>query len=90
MLTPKNFKLVKSLFQEKQLYANFSKIIREGILLALSLSTTLLLYYNDMKNRDSYLLRKVYLSYRGSLHDLLREELAPAKKKQIKSTLIST
>ena len=38
-----------------------------------------------MKNRDLYLLWKIYLSHRGSLHDLLREELAVAKKKKKQS-----
>ena len=64
------------------------KIIRERILLAPSLSTTMLLWYNDMKNSDLYLLWKICLSHRRSLHDLLCEWLAAAKK-QIKSTFKS-
>ena len=32
LLRPKNYELVKSVVQERQFYANFSKIIREGIL----------------------------------------------------------
>ena len=56
------------------------KIIREGILLALSLGTTLLLWYNDMKDSYLYLLWKICLSQRENLHDLLCEELATAKK----------
>ena len=38
-----------------------------------------------MKNRDLYLLWKICHLRLGSLHDLLREELAAAKKKKIES-----
>ena len=56
------------------------KLIPEGILLTLSLGTTLLLWYNDMKDSDLYLRWKICLSHQGNLHDLLCEELAAANK----------